>query len=202
MFCTDVTSANTNKGDWQIVGGTGHPPDFVSGTWKSATTTVTCSTQGGVYDCRSVTTVGTDPQSNVTHPQTPTVWNAGPNAEAPQGGSYSFLNTTTSVQLEQYGAETRWNVNNTTLTCIDGATGNPIAGGFQSGHTYRVQLLTHDGDQNGTGGDAGRVVLDHRHPVTRGTHVEGPGRLRAPRPFPSQCVILCLDERAARHRVG
>ncbi len=156
MFCTDITSANTNKGDWQIAGGMGRGPDFVSGTWKSATTTVTCSTVSGVYDCRPVTTVGTDPQDNVTQPnKTPVGWNAGPNAEAPQGGSYSFLNTTTSVQLESYGTETRWNVGNTTLTCIDGATGNPIPGGFQSGHTYRVQLLTHDGDQNGTGGDAG-----------------------------------------------
>src|SRR5262249_9484873 len=81
MFCTDITDANTNKGDWQIIGGTGTPPDFVTGTWKSASSTVTCSDNGTVTTCTVATTVGIDPLVNVTHPSSPTVWNAGPDAD-------------------------------------------------------------------------------------------------------------------------
>ncbi len=153
LFCTDITNVNTNKGDWQIIGGTGHPPEFVSGTWKAATSTVTCSDNGTVTTCAPVTTVGADPQANVTTIN-PAVWNAGPYGQAPIGGSYNVLNTTTSVKLEAYGAQISWNVENQILTCIDGATGNPTPG-FQSGHVYRVQMLVHDGDQNKSGGDSG-----------------------------------------------
>ena len=39
-----------------------------------------------------------------------------------------------------YGAEVVWTVDSL---------------GFQSGHTYRVQIMVHDGDQNGSGGDVG-----------------------------------------------
>ena len=41
-----------------------------------------------------------------------------------------------------YGAESRWNVNSL---------------GFISGHSYRIQVMVHDGDQNKTGGDVGEA---------------------------------------------
>jgi len=54
-------------------------------------------------------------------------WNLGPGADAPPAGLASA----------GYGTEARWNV---TLT---------------PGHSYRLQVLVHDGDQNKTGGDSG-----------------------------------------------
>jgi hypothetical protein len=154
LFCTDITAKNTNKGDWQITGGMGHAPDFVSGTWKNATSAVACTDNGSVTTCTPTTTVGSDPLLNVTSIQNPTTWIAGPNAEPPIGG-YATLNTTTSVKLEKYGSEVRWNVDNQALTCIDDQ-GNTVP--FeQPGHVYRVQVLIHDGDQNKAGGDSGQA---------------------------------------------
>ena len=46
-----------------------------------------------------------------------------------------------------YVAEVRWNVNALRLN------GQPL----QSGHTYRLQFIVHDGDQNKTGGDVGQA---------------------------------------------
>ena len=46
-----------------------------------------------------------------------------------------------------YGAEVRWNVNSLRLN------GQPLI----SGHTYRLQFIVHDGDQNKTGGDVGQA---------------------------------------------
>jgi len=43
-----------------------------------------------------------------------------------------------------YGAEARWNVDDLIS-----------AGIFTTGHTYRVQFMVHDGDQNKSGGDVG-----------------------------------------------
>jgi uncharacterized repeat protein (TIGR01451 family) len=131
LFCTDITNANTNNGDWQIVGGTGQPPHFVSGTWKSATT---------VVDALGVptTTVDADPQDNDANTA---LWKMGPDAIPPLGG-YGVL-----PDNEKFGAEIRWNVN--LLTC----NGVPL----QAGHAYRMQFLVHDGDQNKVGGDAGQA---------------------------------------------
>jgi hypothetical protein len=157
LFCTDITAQNSNKGDWQIVGGLGHAPDYVSGTWKGLAQPIACSDNGTTTTCTYGTASGADPLANVTHPAVPTVWIDGPNAEPPVGG-YGVLNTTTIKSLEAYGAEVRWNVNNQNFKCINGATGLPNANfGFEKGHVYRVQILIHDGDQNKTGGDAGQA---------------------------------------------
>ena len=43
--------------------------------------------------------------------------------------------------------EARWNVSD--LSC----NGVPL----QKGHTYRMQFMVHDGDQNKTGGDVGQA---------------------------------------------
>jgi hypothetical protein len=133
LFCTDITNANTNNGDWQIAGGMGQSPHFVSGTWKSATTTVNAQ---GVPS----TTVDADPAKNITKTKNPVTWFAGPDAEPPLGGYETLANS----DLESYGAEIRWNVN--LITC----NGQPL----QAGHVYRVQFLVHDGDQNNAGGDS------------------------------------------------
>jgi len=158
MFCTDITAKNTNKGDWQIVGNTGIAPDFVSGSWKSASSTVACTDNGTTTTCTPSTTVGTDPQENVPVVTAPVTWYAGPNAEAPIGGYNTLTTPISALKAENFGAEVRWNVNNQTFHCINGVTGLPNANaGFEAGHVYRIQILIHDGDQNKTGGDAGQA---------------------------------------------
>lgn len=62
-------------------------------------------------------------------------WNLGPGSDTPPGGFLSLKN-------EGYGAEVRWNVDLL---------------GLQAGHTYRMQFMVHDGDQNKTGGDTGEA---------------------------------------------
>jgi hypothetical protein len=57
-------------------------------------------------------------------------WNLGGPDTAPQG-----------LSSEGYGAEVVWNVP------------------FTAGHSYRVQVLVHDGDQNKAGGDAGEACV-------------------------------------------
>ena len=92
---------------------------------------------------------------NGNSPGAPVVWKDGPNAIPPVGG-YNAL--ASSVSLEAYGSEVRWNVSNANVVCIDGATGAPsvLGPGFHLGRIYRVQFLIHDGDQNKNGGDAGQ----------------------------------------------
>src|SRR5207248_1367262 len=47
-----------------------------------------------------------------------------------------------------YGAEVRWDI-----VRLWDKDGNPL----QSGHTYRLYVMVHDGDQNNSGGDAGQM---------------------------------------------
>jgi hypothetical protein len=61
-------------------------------------------------------------------------WNLGPGSDSPPAG----------LSNEGYGAEARWNVNDL---------------GLQALHTYRMQFMVHDGDQNKAGGDAGQACL-------------------------------------------
>jgi len=105
LFCTDITVNHLdNSGDWQI-NGIGHavPPDFVSGTWKSAT-----------KSAAGVITVDGDPTKNNLI--------LGPGSEYPHGGLTGFKN-------EGYNSEVRWNLS--TLHCFDpGERPRPVAGLF------------------------------------------------------------------------
>jgi hypothetical protein len=58
-------------------------------------------------------------------------WNLGGGADTPPSG----------LANEGYGAEARWNVS------------------LVPGHSYRLQVLVHDGDQNKTGGDSGEACV-------------------------------------------
>jgi len=58
-------------------------------------------------------------------------WNLGGGADTPPAG----------LANEGYGAEARWNVS------------------LVPGHSYRLQVLVHDGDQNKTGGDSGEACV-------------------------------------------
>src|SRR5437588_237693 len=80
----------------------------------------------------------------VTPPPAKNDWTLGSGSDMPVGTTFAAMGT------EGYGSEVRWNVSGLT----DGA-GNAL----QPGHTYRVQILTHDGDQNKSGGDAGEFCV-------------------------------------------
>jgi uncharacterized repeat protein (TIGR01451 family) len=64
-----------------------------------------------------------------------------------------------SITYERFRTEARWNASDLT------------AGGaaLQPGHTYRVQFMVHDGDQNKTGGDVGEACTNITIPLARPT---------------------------------
>ena len=82
----------------------------------------------GVAPIRVITTDADPAANNLT---------LGPNANKPPA----------NMSRQGYVTEARWNVN--TMTC------NGVA--LQRGHTYRMQFMVHDGDQNKTGGDVGEA---------------------------------------------
>ena len=180
IYLTDITTSPTaNGGDYEQGGSAanaGTPPvaDALYGSWSP--------------------TVKTDP-INKNH------WNLGPKADPPPAID-AFGTPTTSFD-QGYGAETVWNVAG--LKAWD-PTANGGAGGYvtvQRGHTYRVQGIAHDTDQNPHigGGDVGEVcttfhiaaanapvvsitkTADHSAPVNAGDQIgftvavknDGPG---------------------------
>ncbi|HET6810399.1 MAG TPA: hypothetical protein VFH50_05250 [Acidimicrobiales bacterium] len=65
-------------------------------------------------------------------------WSLGAGSDTPSAGFSALGN-------EGYGTEFSWNVS---------------ALGLQPGHTYRFQVMTHDGDQNKSGGDVGEACAN------------------------------------------
>ena len=51
----------------------------------------------------------------------------------------------TTIKSEGYGTEASWSFDKL---------------GLQSGHSYRIEFMVHDGDQSNTGGDAGEACLN------------------------------------------
>jgi uncharacterized repeat protein (TIGR01451 family) len=144
IYLTDITSDPTaNGGDYEQ-GGTaanaGTPPfaDALYGSWSS--------------------TVKTKPV-NKNH------WNLGPNADPPPAID-AFGTPTTSFD-QGYGAEVIWNVAGLKAWDATADGGKGVYVTLQRGHTYRVQGLAHDTDQNPHigGGDAGEVCTTFRIPA-------------------------------------
>jgi uncharacterized repeat protein (TIGR01451 family) len=143
IYLTDVTNdPSANGGDFEQ-GGTaanaGPPPvaDALYGSWSP--------------------TVKAEPV-NENH------WDLGPTADPPPATD-AFGKPTTSFD-QGYGSEVVWNV--ARVKAWDSAdksgTGGYLA--LQRGHTYRVQGIAHDTDQNQTtgGGDVGEVCTTFRIP--------------------------------------
>ena len=154
LFVTDITDPNqTSKaGDWQS-GGTPIPPSAVFGSWKSVTKLIDKTKNPPAV---TLTTAA--------DPGTKNHWNLGPGSDpVPKHCSVSLgtackVNadcggTQTCVQPadEGYGAEARWGV--------DDLVGN---GTLIAGHSYRLEFMFHDGDQNKTGGDVGENCVNIR----------------------------------------
>jgi uncharacterized repeat protein (TIGR01451 family) len=159
------------------------PPKFGSGTDLTGRAfapeiyltdiTSSPSANGGDYEQGgAAANAGTPPVADALYGSwSPTVkalpvnenhWDLGPGADSPPATD-SFGLPTTSFD-EGYSSEVVWNVAG--LKAWD-----PAAGGYtalQRGHTYRVQSIAHDTDQNQTtgGGDVGEVCTTFRIPST------------------------------------
>jgi len=171
--CTNQSKA----GDWQC-GGTASclsstskvttpiTPPAVFGTWKIGTKLVdnTVSPPTVTY------TIGGDPSKNDWKLPVPfhCSISIGSNCTCASGTSCTSAScppvivsgkstAQTCIQPldEGYGAEVRWNVD-------DLITNNTL----QKGHSYRLEFMIHDGDQNKTGGDSGENCVNIRIPAT------------------------------------
>jgi hypothetical protein len=110
-------------------------PNAKSGDWQQGGTPIAPHAVFGTWKAAVRTvdetrapwaiTITTDADPAKNH------WNGVP--DAPSGGFSSYTNA-------GYGAEVRWNVDSL---------------GLVAGHTYRVQVMVHDGDENRAGGDTG-----------------------------------------------
>jgi uncharacterized repeat protein (TIGR01451 family) len=143
IYLTDITDdPGANGGDYEQ-GGTaanaGPPPvaDALYGSWSP--------------------TVKTTPV-NENH------WDLGPKADPPPATDAFGMPTTSFDQ--GYSSEVLWNVAGLTAwdSAAKGGKGGYVA--LQRGHTYRVQGIAHDTDQNQTtgGGDVGEVCTTFRIP--------------------------------------
>jgi hypothetical protein len=135
LYVTDISVNFTSRaGDWQF-GDTNenHPnsPDFVSGTWKAAVKTVDYSSS--LTSPTITTTPDSDPATNN--------WVLGPGSDT----------VPTGLTNQGYGAEVRWTVSN-----LHDQQGNLL----QLSHSYRLEFIVHDGDQNKTGGDCGEACVN------------------------------------------
>ncbi len=135
LFLTDLTAnaalsaANPAAwtGNWQLNG----PTDNQIGGTPFANdvfgTWSTASTASGTY--------------TPLKPPTANNWNLGPGSDVPSAGFAALGN-------EGFGTEVRWDVSQLP-DIVDNQTS------LVPGHTYGIQVMTHDGDQNKTGGDVG-----------------------------------------------
>ncbi len=135
LFITDISlNPNSTSGDWQFFG-TPTSPNDLFGTWKGAEVTLT----GKGKKAKNGIVTDDDPARNGSSlgagSDTPP---AAPGGKGKKGGG------------QGYTAEARWNLN----ALIVG--GSPLL----PGHTYRLQLMVHDGDQNKIGGDVGEACAN------------------------------------------
>jgi hypothetical protein len=110
-------------------------PSDTSGDWQKGGVPHTPTAVFGTWKAavRSVDKTVTPNKITITPDADPTKndWNLGAGAEPVPSG----------LANEGYGAEVRWDV--------------PLA----SGHSYRIQVMVHDGDQNKGGGDSGEACV-------------------------------------------
>jgi hypothetical protein len=154
LYCTDITQTNTNQGDWQIQQGIGQKPDFVTGTVE----------ERYYHGCRrsSVNHGRRQPEQRQRTQQERGDVDPGSgwrtahrrlrdlrqhdeqDREIRVRSAVERGQPSASCQLQLLQPEQGWRA----LASISDRC--------KPGHVYRVQILIHDGDQNGTGGDAGQ----------------------------------------------
>jgi hypothetical protein len=154
LFITDTTAnPNSRTGDWQS-GGVPVGPKAVFGSWKSAV--------------RMVDKTVNPPTATITHDKDPAMnnWNLGPGADpVPAALMGTGGRRGTTAGNLGFGAEARFVVSLTT------------------GHSYRLQVMVHDGDQLKVGGDSGEACILY----CAGTSSGGGGSGGAPPAPPPMC---------------
>ena len=140
LFVTDTTVDQENRsGDWQM-GGTAWNPSAIFGTWKAAVRSVDTTVTPNL----SIVTPDADPAKND--------WNLGGGDPIPASltgsagmsgmGMKGMGMMGMAKTSEGYGTEVRWDVV------------------LVAGHSYRIQVMVHDGDQNKVGGDTGEACVN------------------------------------------
>jgi hypothetical protein len=137
LFITDTTAnANSRAGDWQS-GGVPVGPTAVFGSWKAAVRTV----DNTVTPPTATITPDADPAKNN--------WDLGPGAD--------------QVPAAIMGMGTNFGARGMTMGGVVGNLGFGAEARFvvslKSGHSYRLQVMVHDGDQNKAGGDSGEACI-------------------------------------------
>lgn len=131
MFLTDITDNPTSRaGDWQN-GGVGYKPTAVYGTWKAATK---------IVDYTKLEKDG-NPYREIkpaVNPSENNAWALGPQADLPPTG----------LAYQEFAAQVTWDVRELIKNGI-----------LLPDHSYRLQFMVHDGDQNKTGGDVGQACV-------------------------------------------
>jgi hypothetical protein len=136
LFITDLgVDPNPLGGDWQYHNPFPNNPDDVFGTWKGAIKTIDRTVSPATVSV----TPDADPAKNN--------WNLGVCGTGPT----SCDTAPAGLTNQGYGAEVRWNVVN-----LKDKNGNALI----PGHTYRLQFMVHDGDQNKAGGDSGEACVN------------------------------------------
>ena len=144
IFITDLTinGPDSLAGDWQF-GGQPIPPSDVYGTWKSATKLVDKTKNPTAI---TLTPDGDSAKNN---------WTLGPGSDTPAGGFASLTN-------QGFGAEITWNVDDLRVNLATGTgsrdPNDPTLSSL-TGHSFRIQFMIHDGDQNKSGGDVGQNCM-------------------------------------------
>jgi hypothetical protein len=149
LFITDITTnPSAVSGDWQQGGTAAIAPNAVYGTWKAATrcvnyssTALACppagSVKGGVAASggHAAVTLAEDADSPSNCSGSGSTFKCNGVPDTPIGGW---------TQTQQWGSELVWYIDNL---------------GLRPGHSYRLQIMLHDGDQNKSGGDAGQGCM-------------------------------------------
>jgi hypothetical protein len=149
LFITDITGLSDNAthtdplfraGDWQyggagLSGGIGGiAPNAVYGSWKGAVISIDST--------KNPPTKTITPRADAFKNHKVVYAGAGA-ANAANGGNGN--NPPAAAPDLGYSAELVWNISSLGLT---------------PGHSYRLQFMVHDGDQNKTGGDVGEACLN------------------------------------------
>ncbi len=115
---------------------TNNPPNPYAGDWQYGGTGIPPTAVFGTWKgaARTVDKTKNPTVITVTPDADPAAnnWNLGPGSDPVPPG----------LTNEGYGVEVRWDISQL---------------GLQSGHTYRLYVIVHDGDQNHTGGDSGQM---------------------------------------------
>jgi hypothetical protein len=137
LFVTDITADPSSRScDWQQVNDPSNPPPECAGAMPISPSGVCGVWKAAAWTVNTVTNTvvvapGPDPSKKNQ--------NLGVGADPIPPGTPDL----------GYGTEARWSVDDL-----------KAAGILRSGHTYCLQFMVHDGDQNKTGGDVGEACVN------------------------------------------